>query len=96
MTALVLPTAVVNLYHWLYVVVGVAPPHPPVGVALAALNKVPLVVVHAAPGVRVVAAAQVACANELLSISRKIAMLPNIFHTNVWMGTGIFINIGFV
>jgi hypothetical protein len=92
MTALVLPAAVVNLYHWLYVVVDVAPPHPPVGVALAALNNVPLVVVQVAPVVpSEKAAAQVACANELLTISRKIAMLPNIFHKEVRMGKGIFI-----
>jgi len=90
----------VNLYQTSYVVVAVAPPQPPVGAALVALNNVPAVVEQIVDGaVRDTAFAHAslggAAANSFVLISRKITMLPSIFQTNVWMrGTGIFIILG--
>jgi hypothetical protein len=79
------------------VVVEVAPPQPPVGAALVALNKVPAVDEQVVDGaVRDIAFAHAslggAAANSFVLTTRKITTLPNIFHTNVrMMGTGIFI-----
>jgi hypothetical protein len=88
-----------NLYQTSYVVVEVAPPQPPVGAALVALNRVPVVEEQVAAGVRVVAFVQAslvgAAANNFVLTSRKITTLPNIFRMGVGkMGTGIFIILG--
>jgi hypothetical protein len=53
---------VVNLYHTLNVVVIVAPPQLPAGVALTAFLRLPVTVVQVAPGVSVTAVAHDACA----------------------------------
>jgi len=72
--------------------VGVAPPQAPVGVEFTKLNNDVVLVVHVVDGaVNVPASKQVDWEYIFPVSSRKIITLPNIFHTNVRMGRGIFI-----
>src|SRR5215510_3317829 len=70
--------AAVNLYQTSKVVAAVAPPHPPVGPALVALNRLPNVLVHVVPGVSAVAEAQLSlaggCAFEVNGAIKNMIM----------------------
>lgn len=62
LTVIVAPGEVaVNLYHTPLVVVAVAPPHAPVGAALVAPCKSPVVIVHVVDVVTVIALEQDDC-----------------------------------